>query len=312
VVRRNAMPAHVGRGAPQGALPTPTLADSVATQSSIRMLLQMISHQKQVQRRTRHALGNTIRCPSCKNKLDKVPLSIDLDLNEVSAPWDAGRRIKLTATQAIVLHVLYYYMPRFARTDQITRAIWGSHHEQTSNNLRVVLCEVRKAIAPLGLEILGKRGTRIGYKLSKRGTVEPDCPFCRSRGTKEGIVIENGAVSVAWLSSSVQLTPDQTIVLKILHGTMPDWVTLDELTRPVWCTRNVGNERNALRALVCRLRARIATLGLEIQCRKGSSASYRLARLQPQSDHVGVSPRPPSVAAAERGNRWDYRVLTRR
>lgn len=101
-------------------------------------------------------------CPCCGRPYDKS-LGVDLGSNLL---YCAGAVVQLTATEAEIAHML---VERFPRTVSVESLIWGIYgpgeqkHKNTDAIIKVMVCKLRKKVAPVGLAI--KVGYTRGYRL---------------------------------------------------------------------------------------------------------------------------------------------------
>lgn len=84
-------------------------------------------------------------------------------MSQISVGWTAGA-VHLQPNHAKVMELLARKMPRTARRDEIIFAVWDdAEPEFVENNLKVMIFQIRRRIASLGLSIENVFG--IGYRL---------------------------------------------------------------------------------------------------------------------------------------------------
>lgn len=103
-------------------------------------------------------------CPCCKQVVDasRMLVRVNLDYNSVTF---AGKTVDLTGQQAELMHMLAVNMPRVVPMDRLIDGLWGIDNPKgnTHKHVMVVVCQVRRAIAELGLRIRNDYG--VGYAL---------------------------------------------------------------------------------------------------------------------------------------------------
>jgi DNA-binding response OmpR family regulator len=102
-------------------------------------------------------------CPTCNQPLPQIDRPIvDLQNNLVLF---RGSRLKVSGQRAVILYELAKAAPALVRYSRIEDALWGAMDgpENPLQSISVPLCKLRKAIAPLGLEIRSHR--RLGLSL---------------------------------------------------------------------------------------------------------------------------------------------------
>lgn len=104
-------------------------------------------------------------CPTCGQQLAAINLRIDLDHNLI-VRGDAV--VAVSAQQAELMFAIARNGPRLTSLDAISAALWGMRDgpEDGSKTISVQLCHLRKAISPLGVEIVNHPGRGYSLKLN--------------------------------------------------------------------------------------------------------------------------------------------------
>lgn len=105
-------------------------------------------------------------CPCCRQELpDRPAISVSLDSNHAVA---RGHFIELEPDMACVLDALAKAWPNSVAHDRLIFAVWGCTSPLYAiNTLRVHITRLRKAVTPLGYNIVVVWGE--GYRLVDSG-----------------------------------------------------------------------------------------------------------------------------------------------
>lgn len=109
-------------------------------------------------------------CPCCGSALgpDKK-IRVSLETNTISVGW-SPLQITVAPALAELADILVSCMPRVATTEHIDSGLWGGNPPGALRKARhVYASQLRKAIAPLGLEIENVWDT--GYRLVYSKTI---------------------------------------------------------------------------------------------------------------------------------------------
>jgi DNA-binding response OmpR family regulator len=108
---------------------------------------------------------NEDACPCCGQRL---PVNQDVEVYlEKNTVVHAGLTAKLTSKQAEVAYILARRMPAPVPNDMMLDQLYGGATDapvSAENCLRVFTCKLRKAVRPIGLDVLNVYGR--GYSLA--------------------------------------------------------------------------------------------------------------------------------------------------
>ena len=104
-------------------------------------------------------------CPCCGSEVSR-PVIVSLDTNSVSTSLGT---LHVTPKTAEIVHALLSKFPGSLRTEALGVAVWGNEYwNNDGSRLRGQVIMSRKALKPLGLDIVSTWGT--GYRLSTSKT----------------------------------------------------------------------------------------------------------------------------------------------
>jgi len=78
----------------------------------------------------------------------------------------AGRSVKLTRKEEVLFYVLARYAGRVVTCSHLLRSIWGMCSDKKIQDLRVLICQIRKKLGPYGGEVLLRTQGNLGYSLA--------------------------------------------------------------------------------------------------------------------------------------------------
>lgn len=104
-------------------------------------------------------------CPTCGQHLVGADLRVDLDHNLIVR---GNAVVAVSAQQAELMFVIAKNGPRLTSFDAISTALWGIREgpADEAKTISVQLCHLRKAISPLGAEIINHLGRGYSLKLN--------------------------------------------------------------------------------------------------------------------------------------------------
>ena len=94
-------------------------------------------------------------CPCCGQEMPRNGLVVSLDTNTVVV---RGLHARLTPRLTEILAILAERMPAPVMHDTLISRLWGiNESEHSADTLKVQVCLLRQALAPLGLRIVTYR-----------------------------------------------------------------------------------------------------------------------------------------------------------
>lgn len=145
------------------------------------------------------------------------------------------------------------------------------------------------------------------------------CPLCHQPIEPLAILVslDRNLLSVGWSDELIKLTPAEAEIMYVLWKKMPGSATRAFITQQLWGVNECGDPDGVIRALVSRIRRRIAKLGLTIQAIEGSAYILMETRYATPTNRNRCGQRPSkrdrqrtnseSTIAAPRGPRHSSR-----
>jgi len=85
----------------------------------------------------------------------------------------SGRALRLTRKEEALFYVLARYAGKVVTRTHLIRSLWGTHGEQRTHDLQVLVAQVRKKLEPYGAELLIRTEGHLGYRLTLSAQREP-------------------------------------------------------------------------------------------------------------------------------------------
>jgi DNA-binding response OmpR family regulator len=109
-----------------------------------------------------------IQCHVClgKGHLSETKVALDAFRREVTVGWMPDTKVYLAPSPFAIMQVLVRRMPNPVHDDALMNALWGDNEPgNPAAGLKVHVCQLRKVIRQLGLEI--PRVSIVGYALTR-------------------------------------------------------------------------------------------------------------------------------------------------